>query len=64
MWPERTDARIGVQINSYLTLTEDLEFTSQRGVVLVGQVRFVLTVLFVMRACDWSMDVMSLFLKR
>jgi hypothetical protein len=44
MWPERTDARVGVQIdrNSYLTRTKDLKLTSQSGVVLVGQVRPVL----------------------
>jgi hypothetical protein len=44
MWPERTDARVRVQIdrNSYLTRTEDLKLTSQSGVVLVVQVRPVL----------------------
>jgi hypothetical protein len=44
MWLERTDARVGVQIDrkSYLTRTEDLKLTSQSGVVLVGQVRLVL----------------------
>jgi hypothetical protein len=62
MWPERTDARVGVQIdrNSYLTPTEDLKSTSQSGVVLVGQIRLVLTILLALRTRGWMMDVMSL----
>jgi hypothetical protein len=61
MWPERTDARVGVQIdrNSYLTRTEDLMFTSQSGVVLVRQVRPVFTISLALRTCGWAMDVMS-----
>lgn len=61
MWPERTDARVGVQIdrNSYLTRTEDLESAGQSGVVLVGQVRLVLTISLALRTCGWTMDVMS-----
>lgn len=61
MWPERTDARVGVQIdrNSYLTRTEDLKLTSQSGVVLVEQVRPVFTISLALRTCSWVMDVMS-----
>lgn len=36
MWPERTDARVGVQIdrNSYLTRTENLQLGDGCDVVL------------------------------
>ena len=61
MWPERTDARVGVQIdrNSYLTRTEDLKSTSQSGVVLVRQARPVFTISLALGTCSWAMDAMS-----
>ncbi|KAJ5853176.1 hypothetical protein N7534_005719 [Penicillium rubens] len=45
--------------NSYLTRTEDLKSTGQSGVVLVGQVRPVLTISLALGTCGWSMDMMS-----
>jgi hypothetical protein len=61
MWPQRTDARVGVQIdrNSYLTRTDDLKSTSQSGVVLVGQVRPVFTISLALRTCSWAMNVQT-----
>jgi hypothetical protein len=60
MWPERTDARVGVHRDGIQLPHShwDLKLNSQSGVALVETAAVVFAISLALRTCGWAMDVM------